>query len=60
MTRNDSIRFVVLKWMKKNTYPPVHNLDEDGDVDGRVDLQRATSRCLAPAFPFRSHLMMAG
>lgn len=34
MTRNDTIRFIVREWMEKNTYLPVHNLDEDGEVDG--------------------------
>ncbi|QKK28604.1 ribbon-helix-helix protein, CopG family [Rhizobium indicum] len=34
MTRNDMIRFIVREWMEKNTYLPVHALDEDGDVDG--------------------------
>jgi len=34
MTRNDTIRFIVREWMEKNTYLPVHELDEDGDVDG--------------------------
>ncbi|MEH7909892.1 CopG family transcriptional regulator [Rhizobium laguerreae] len=34
MTRNDTIRFIVREWMEKNTYLPVHALDEDGDVDG--------------------------
>ncbi|TAX99810.1 CopG family transcriptional regulator [Rhizobium leguminosarum] len=34
MTRNDAIRFIVREWMEKNTYLPVHELDEDGDVDG--------------------------
>ncbi|MGO6758813.1 CopG family transcriptional regulator [Rhizobium ruizarguesonis] len=34
MTRNDTIRFIVREWMEKNTYRPVHALDEDGDVDG--------------------------
>ncbi|MBY5624422.1 CopG family transcriptional regulator [Rhizobium leguminosarum] len=34
MTRNDMIRFIVREWMEKNTYLPVHVLDEDGDVDG--------------------------
>lgn len=34
MTRNDTIRFIVREWMEKNTYLPVHDLDEDGDVDG--------------------------
>ncbi|NKK79768.1 CopG family transcriptional regulator [Rhizobium leguminosarum] len=33
-TRNDMIRFIVREWMEKNTYLPVHHLDEDGDVDG--------------------------
>ncbi|RFB87214.1 CopG family transcriptional regulator [Rhizobium leguminosarum bv. trifolii] len=33
-TRNDMIRFIVREWMEKNTYLPVHNLDEDGEVDG--------------------------
>lgn len=33
-TRNDMIRFIVREWMEKNTYLPVHVLDEDGDVDG--------------------------
>ncbi|MCH4546817.1 CopG family transcriptional regulator [Rhizobium changzhiense] len=34
MTRNDTIRFIVREWMEKNTYLPVHNVDEDSDVDG--------------------------
>ncbi|MBY3382223.1 CopG family transcriptional regulator [Rhizobium laguerreae] len=33
-TRNDMIRFIVREWMEKNTYLPVHNVDEDSDVDG--------------------------
>ncbi|WP_064686609.1 hypothetical protein [Rhizobium bangladeshense] len=33
-TRNDTVRFMVREWMEKNTYLPVHELDEDGDVDG--------------------------
>ncbi|MBY3332545.1 CopG family transcriptional regulator [Rhizobium laguerreae] len=33
-TRNDTIRFIVGEWMEKNTYLPVHMLEEDGDVDG--------------------------
>ncbi|MBY5357253.1 CopG family transcriptional regulator [Rhizobium leguminosarum] len=33
-TRNDTIRLIVREWMEKNTYLPVHELDEDGDVDG--------------------------
>ncbi|ANL48628.1 hypothetical protein AMC87_CH04007 [Rhizobium phaseoli] len=36
MTRNDTIRFIVREWMEKNTYLPVHQLDEDGDVDGNA------------------------
>ncbi|MCJ9691582.1 CopG family transcriptional regulator [Rhizobium sp. PRIMUS64] len=34
MTRNDTIRFIVREWMEKNTYLPVHNVDEASDVDG--------------------------
>ncbi|MGR9372304.1 CopG family transcriptional regulator [Rhizobium leguminosarum] len=34
MTRNDTIRFIVREWMETNTYLPVHDLDEDGEVDG--------------------------
>ncbi|NEJ98637.1 CopG family transcriptional regulator [Rhizobium ruizarguesonis] len=34
MTRNDTIRYIVREWMEKSTYLPVHELDEDGDVDG--------------------------
>jgi predicted DNA-binding protein len=33
-TRNDIVRFIVREWMEKDTYLPVHALDEDGDVDG--------------------------
>jgi len=33
-TRNDTVRLIVREWMEKNTYLPVHMLDEDGDVDG--------------------------
>jgi hypothetical protein len=33
-TRNDTIRFIVREWMEKNTYLPVHKLDEEGEVDG--------------------------
>ncbi|TBE77257.1 CopG family transcriptional regulator [Rhizobium ruizarguesonis] len=33
-TRNDTVRLIVREWMEKNTYLPVHELDEDGDVDG--------------------------
>ncbi|OWO89365.1 CopG family transcriptional regulator [Rhizobium esperanzae] len=38
MTRNDTIRLIVREWMEKNTYLPVHELDEDGDVMSRVIL----------------------
>nr|WP_165447866.1 hypothetical protein [Rhizobium ruizarguesonis] len=34
VTRNDMIRFIVREWMEKNAYLPVHELDEDGDVEG--------------------------
>ncbi|MGR9312143.1 CopG family transcriptional regulator [Rhizobium leguminosarum] len=33
-TRNDTVRFIVREWMEKNTYLPVHELDEDCDIDG--------------------------
>ncbi|NEH44745.1 ribbon-helix-helix protein, CopG family [Rhizobium leguminosarum] len=33
-TRNDLIRFIVREWMEKNIYLPVHNVNEDSDVDG--------------------------
>ncbi|MGO7347446.1 CopG family transcriptional regulator [Rhizobium ruizarguesonis] len=36
MTRNDMIRYIVREWMEKNTYLPVHELDEDGDTDGEA------------------------
>jgi hypothetical protein len=36
LTRNDTIRFIVREWLEKNTYLPVHDLDEDGDVDGNA------------------------
>ncbi|EJT01560.1 hypothetical protein [Rhizobium sp. CCGE 510] len=36
MTRNDTIRFIVREWMEKNSYLPVHHLDEDGDVEGNA------------------------
>lgn len=36
LTRNDTIRLIVREWLEKNTYVPVHNLDEDGDVDGNA------------------------
>ncbi|ARO31733.1 hypothetical protein NXC14_CH03849 [Rhizobium sp. NXC14] len=32
--RKDIVRFIVREWMEKNTYLPVHELGEDGDVDG--------------------------
>ncbi|TLX12290.1 CopG family transcriptional regulator [Rhizobium sp. MHM7A] len=35
-TRNDTVRFIVREWMEKNTYLPVHELDEDGEVDGNA------------------------
>lgn len=35
-TRNDTIRLIVREWMEKNTYLPVHMLDEDGEVDGEA------------------------
>ncbi|EJC81545.1 hypothetical protein Rleg4DRAFT_3230 [Rhizobium leguminosarum bv. trifolii WSM2297] len=35
-TRNDTVRFIVREWMEKNTYLPVHVLDEDGAVDGNA------------------------
>ncbi|MGO7769814.1 CopG family transcriptional regulator [Rhizobium ruizarguesonis] len=34
LTRNDTISFIVREWMEKNTYLPVHSLDEDGGVEG--------------------------
>ncbi|MGR9178442.1 CopG family transcriptional regulator [Rhizobium leguminosarum] len=34
--RNDMIRFIVREWMEKNTYLPVHMLDEDQDVEGNA------------------------
>lgn len=33
-TRNDTVRLIVREWMEKNTYLPVHSLDEDGEVEG--------------------------
>ena len=30
LTREDAIRYIVREWMEKNTYLPVHQLDEDG------------------------------
>lgn len=34
VTRNDTIRYIVREWLETNTYLPVHEIDEDGDVDG--------------------------
>ncbi|QSY94828.1 CopG family transcriptional regulator [Rhizobium bangladeshense] len=34
LTREEAIRYIVREWLEKNTYLPVHELDEDGDVDG--------------------------
>ncbi|MBX5063345.1 CopG family transcriptional regulator [Rhizobium lentis] len=34
LTRDDAIRYIVREWMEQNTYLPVHELDEEGDVDG--------------------------
>ncbi|ULJ82014.1 CopG family transcriptional regulator (plasmid) [Rhizobium sp. C104] len=34
VTRNDMIRYIVREWLETNTYLPVHEIDEDGDVDG--------------------------
>ncbi|MET3754837.1 hypothetical protein ABID08_002194 [Rhizobium binae] len=34
LTREDAIRYIVREWMEQNTYLPVHELDEDGQVDG--------------------------
>ncbi|MGZ2423161.1 hypothetical protein ACVIRM_002123 [Rhizobium laguerreae] len=31
MTREDAIRYLVVEWMEKNAYLPVHNLDEEVD-----------------------------
>jgi len=36
MTRNDTIRFIVRELMEKNTYLPVHELDEDGEIEGNA------------------------
>ncbi|MBB4215541.1 hypothetical protein FHT79_002710 [Rhizobium sp. BK212] len=36
VTRNDMIRYIIREWMETNTYLPVHELDEDGDVDGNA------------------------
>ena len=35
-TRNDTVRLIVREWMEKNTYLPVHMLDEDGEVGGEA------------------------
>ncbi|MGZ2501706.1 CopG family transcriptional regulator [Rhizobium leguminosarum] len=34
LTREDAIRHIIRVWMEKNTYLPVHDLAEDGEVDG--------------------------
>ncbi|MBB2832388.1 UNVERIFIED_ORG: antitoxin component of RelBE/YafQ-DinJ toxin-antitoxin module [Rhizobium esperanzae] len=34
LTRADAIRTIIREWLQQNTYLPVHELDEDGDVDG--------------------------
>jgi hypothetical protein len=37
--RHDAQRhdqFYLREWMEKNTYLPVHELDEDGDVEGEA------------------------
>ncbi|MBX4918368.1 CopG family transcriptional regulator [Rhizobium bangladeshense] len=34
LTRDDAIRYIVREWMEQNTYLPVHELDEECDVDG--------------------------
>ncbi len=34
LTRENAIRYIVREWMEQNTYLPVHELDEDGEVDG--------------------------
>ncbi|MBB4290618.1 antitoxin component of RelBE/YafQ-DinJ toxin-antitoxin module [Rhizobium leguminosarum] len=36
LTRNDTIRTIVVEWLQQNTYLPVHELDEDGEVDGNA------------------------
>ena len=36
LTRNDTIRTIVMEWLQQNTYLPVHELDEDGEVDGNA------------------------
>ncbi len=35
-THNDTVRLIVREWMEKNTYLPVHEFDEDSDVDGEA------------------------
>ncbi|WP_409999652.1 hypothetical protein [Rhizobium leguminosarum] len=44
MTRNDTIRLIVREWTEKNTYLPVHSVDEDSDVDGNR-LNHRTALC---------------
>lgn len=36
LTREDAIGYIVRESMEQNTYLPVHELDEDGDVDGEA------------------------
>ncbi|PDT09768.1 hypothetical protein CO655_16360 [Rhizobium sp. M1] len=36
LTRNDTIRTIVREWLQQNTYLPVHELDEDGEVGGNA------------------------
>ncbi|MBX5302450.1 CopG family transcriptional regulator [Rhizobium sp. NLR12b] len=36
LSRDDAIKFIVREWMEQNTYLPVHELDEDGEVEGNA------------------------
>ena len=36
MTRNDMIRYIVNEWLETNSYLPVREIDEDGDVCGHA------------------------
>lgn len=36
LPREDGIRYVMWEWMEQNAYLPVHELDEDGEVDGEA------------------------
>ncbi|MBB2720587.1 hypothetical protein EFR00_17490 [Rhizobium sophoriradicis] len=36
LSRNDAIRTIVREWLQQNTYLPVHELDEDGEVGGNA------------------------